>query len=125
LSHFKRLVEQAGHPRFVSGQDADALRVLSDRARGSRDLNEFRADWLGEGWTEKFHDLAAIWEYSEAQTYALHGRGDHRLSLDLVGNHGEILLGSRCVTPGLHIERPDATVGLHLASVINRAGRCE
>lgn len=68
LGHFRRILEQGGHPRFVSAHDAHQLHELSDHARASKDLPEF-LQRLGGGWQTTFGQLRAWWGWDEQATF--------------------------------------------------------
>jgi hypothetical protein len=69
LDAFAQKLQGGGHTRFVSEQDADQLRALSERARDARDLEEFRERLGGETWTQQFRTLTSQMRLSEAETF--------------------------------------------------------
>ena len=75
LGHFRRILEQGGHPRFVSAHDAHELHELSDRARGSQELSDFFAR-LGNDWQTKFGQLRAWWDWDEQTAFEALTRTD-------------------------------------------------
>ena len=69
LDAFSRKLQAGGYTRFVSEQDADQLRVLAERARDARDLDDFRQRLGGGTWTQHFRTLTSHMGLSEADTF--------------------------------------------------------
>jgi hypothetical protein len=69
LDAFSRKLQAGGFARFISEQDADQLRVLAERARDARDLDDFRKRLGGETWTQPFRTLTSHMGLSEADTF--------------------------------------------------------
>jgi hypothetical protein len=75
LAHFGRILEQGGRPRFVSAHDAHELHELSDRARASENLSDFRAR-LGKQWEAKFGQVRTWWGWDEQTAFEALRRTD-------------------------------------------------
>ena len=69
LASFSRKLREGGYTRFVSEQDADQLRVLSERADDADDLDDFRRLLGGQKWTENFRTLTNHLRLSEADAF--------------------------------------------------------
>jgi hypothetical protein len=70
LTAFSAKLQAGAVTHFVSEQDANELRVLSERARNADDLADFLRHLGGDTWTQNFRTLASHMSLPEPETFS-------------------------------------------------------